>query len=258
MQLHAQRCLVIPDVHQDIAWVERILTKEDSEAAKPDLVVFLGDYFDSRRSPKEHAGVAATCAYLEELRDRLGDRVIFLLGNHDVQYREARRACLARRTPRNLRYQCGAAFSHSAARQIAKHLSARFWSASRLSVIVNGWLLSHAGLSPRLLPFRATANDSLAALEQLEAEALQSIASATAPHPLLQAGLVRGGDAPIGGITWLDWDDEFEDALPLPQLVGHTLSREGARQHGRSWCLDGAQTCYGVLTEDFLQISHAD
>ncbi len=257
MILHSQRCLVIPDVHQDIAWVERIFAKENNGAAKPDLIVFLGDYFDSRRPPEARATIAATCAYLEDLRGRLGNRVIFLLGNHDVQYWESRRACLARRTPRNLRYQCGVSFSPSAAKQIAKHLPSEFWSAARLFVQVNGRLLSHAGLSPKLLPLRATAAESSATLDQLEAAALQSIPAASPPHPLLEAGLVRGGDAPVGGITWLDWENEFEDALTLPQIIGHTVSHEGARQHGRSWCLDGAQSCYGVLTSEKLEISVA-
>ena len=268
MHLHAQRCLIIPDVHQDTAWVERVLAREkvfpaaatapDSAApSPPDLVVFLGDYFDSHRPPEERASVAATCAWLDATRERLGDRAVFLLGNHDIQYWESRRSCLARRTPRNLRHQCGAAFSHSAAKQIAKKLSADFWSAGRLFVCVNGWLLSHAGLSPAFWPSRATAEDALAALDQDAAAALESIVTPTPPHPLLRAGRVRGGEAPVGGLTWLDWDNEFEDALPLPQIVGHTASRLGARQTGRSWCLDGAQSCYGVLFNEKLQVSVA-
>ncbi len=66
------------------------------------------------------------------------------------------------------------------------------------------------------------------------------------PHQyfgLLAAGQARGGDAPVGGITWQDWNLEFKDELPFPQIVGHTQSPEGARQKGRSWCLDGGKTC---------------
>jgi hypothetical protein len=254
MSRQIQRCLVIPDVHQDIAWVERIFAKEDNGTAKPDLIVFLGDYFDSRRPPEERAGVEATCAYLEELRRRLGDRAVFLLGNHDVQYWEARRACLARRTPRNLRYQCGAAFSHSAAKQVAKKLSPEFWSGTRLFIEVNGWLLSHAGLAPAFWPSRATVGKSLAALDADARAALESITTPTPSHPLLQAGVMRGGDAPTGGVTWLDWENEFQDELPLPQIVGHSMNRAGARQTARSWCLDGAQSCYGVLTAKGLRV----
>lgn len=250
MNLSASRCLIIPDVHQDIAWVERILAREPGA----DLVVFLGDYFDSRRSPDERAGVAETCVYLDALRVRLGARGVFLLGNHDVQYLEARAACLAHRTPRQLRYKCGPSFVPSAAKQIAKTLSPEFWSATRLFVNVNGWLLSHAGVARAHWPARTSLAESLVALERDCVAALQSITAPVpapgafrAPHPLLQAGYVRGGDTPVGGLTWLDWDHEFEDALPAPQLVGHTVSPLGARRNGCSWCLDGGQACYGVL-----------
>ena len=67
------------------------------------------------------------------------------------------------------------------------------------------------------------------------------------PQALLAAGKTHGGDAPIGGLTWLDWNDEFSDDLPLPQIVGHTADEVGARQKGRSWCVDGNQSCYAVL-----------
>jgi 3',5'-cyclic AMP phosphodiesterase CpdA len=247
MPLNARRCLIIPDVHQDIAWVERILMREDAGDVSPDLIVFLGDYFDSRRPVTQRAGTAETCVYLDALRVRLGERAIFLLGNHDVQYLEARAACLARRTPRHLRYKCGAAFSHSAAKRIAKDLSPEFWSAARLFVSVNGWLLSHAGVAAEHWPLRAIPVDSLRAFDEACVAALETITAPLASHPLLEAGRVRGGDAEVGGITWLDWDDEFADELPFPQVVGHTSDESGARQRGCSWCLDGGQTCYGVL-----------
>lgn len=265
MRLHAQRCLVIPDVHQDLAWVERILARENAEGTaadpgappRPDLVVFLGDYFDSRRSPAEHATVADTCAWLDAARTRFGERAVFLLGNHDIQYLEARPACLARRTPRVLGTKCGSAFVHNTAKRIAKNLSPEFWSAARLFVCVNGWLLSHAGLALAHWPAAPTPEASLAALDQQCRAVLAALALRRPVHPLLAAGRVRGGDAPVGGITWLDWDEEFEDALPLPQLVGHTASRSGPRRRDRSWCLDGAQTCYGVLTDAGLTLGAA-
>lgn len=244
----ARRCLVIPDVHQDIRWVERILERDTDW----DRVVFLGDYFDSRLPARFHASLSATCEFLDKLRRVLGSRVTFLLGNHDIQYLEARPACLSFRTPRRLRYKCGAAFSHSAAKAIAKELSPEFWDGARLAVSVNGWLLSHAGVAPAHWPEYPAPAESLAAFEVACTTALATLR--TASHPLLQAGEVRGGDAPVGGVTWLDWDDEFSDALPLPQLVGHTASGEGARQKGRSWCLDGMQSTYGVLTGDGLKV----
>lgn len=246
--IHANRCLIIPDVHQNIAWVERVFAQEPDH----ELVVFLGDYFDTYMPPKLRTGVAATCDYLETKRRELGAKAIFLLGNHDIQYLEAKPACDHYRTPRNLHYKCGSAFKHSAASKIAKGLAPEFWQNARLFACVNGWLLSHAGLSPSLWPQRSTITDSLSALNEECQTALLTMKQGA--HPLLQAGKSRGGVAAIGGITWLDWDDEFSDDLPLPQIVGHTGSEQGARRKGRSWCVDGHQTSYGMLSHEGLII----
>lgn len=248
MNAKTARCLIIPDVHQDIAWVDRILEKESGH----DLVVFLGDYFDSRVPVKQRTGVAATCAHLNKLAAESNNRAVFLLGNHDIQYLEAKPACDHHRTPRNLHYKCGSAYSHAAAAKIAKGLTTEFWSKSRLFTQVDGWLLSHAGIAFQFWPQGQSVDAALAALEKESAHAL--VTMKRGPHPLLQAGKSRGGEAAIGGMTWLDWDEEFEDTLPLPQIVGHTPSNLGARQKGRSWCLDGNQTCYGILTKAGLTV----
>ena len=248
MVVNVNRCLIIPDVHQNIAWVDRVLAQE----TECDLVVFLGDYFDTRTPLKMRTGVSATCAYLMKTWQELGRRSVFLLGNHDVQYLEAKPACDQHRTPRNLCYKCGSAYTHAAATKVAKGLSAEFWSNARLFISVNGWLLSHAGVASALWPQQISAVDSLTALDAEATRALTTMRKG--PHPLLQAGAVRGGDAAVGGITWQDWDEEFLDTLPCPQIVGHTASDLGARQKGRSWCLDGSQTCYGELTGENLTV----
>ncbi|MBC7365747.1 MAG: metallophosphoesterase [Undibacterium sp.] len=248
MVLNVRRCLVIPDVHQNVAWVERVLARE----TECDLAVFLGDYFDIRTPLKIRTGVGATCAYLMKTWQERGRKSVFLLGNHDVQYLEAKPACDQYCTPRNLHYKCGSAYTHAAAAEVAKGLSEEFWSGTRLFVSVNGWLLSHAGVAQTLWPPQASTADSLAALEDQAARALTTMRKGA--HPLLQAGAVRGGDATVGGITWQDWDHEFSDALPCPQIVGHTASELGARKKGRSWCVDGNQTCYGVLTGENLTV----
>jgi hypothetical protein len=49
---------------------------------------------------------------------------------------------------------------------------------------------------------------------------------------------------------WLDWDTEFVDDLPLPQVVGHTRGAH-ARNKDRSWCIDCAQTSVALLDPDF-------
>jgi hypothetical protein len=40
-------------------------------------------------------------------------------------------------------------------------------------------------------------------------------------NPWLDAGFARGGLQVVGGITWLDWHDEFKPVSHLNQIVGH-------------------------------------
>lgn len=249
--LHYERCLIIPDVHQDIAWVARILAQEK----EVDRIVFLGDYFDTRRVGPGTAGKEATCEYLMELWLTLGARVQFLLGNHDVQYLEAKPWCDRYQQPRQLLYECGSAFTQKGAQKVAKGLPMEFWRCARLFLPVNGCLLSHAGLTADFWP---QMNDIEQALSVLDAEATDALAmKSEARQRLLDVGRARGGPADVGGLTWLDWDDEFKDGLPLPQIVGHTVSHVGARQKGRSWCIDGFQTCYGLLTPSGFEVRRA-
>ena len=242
--LPRRRCVIVPDVHQDVAWVRRIFERErvmESDAQ----VVFLGDYFDSWKKPPAVAGVAETCRFLLETRAALRGRCVFLLGNHDIQYWEARVACASHRSLRHLHNKCGAAFSHNAAKKITKGLSVEFWLEARLFVVVDGWLLSHAGVAAEHWPTMDSPEDSLGLLEEKCKAALAMMRHGQ--QPLLAAGKSRGGDALKGGLTWLDWNEEFSDDLPLPQIVGHTADEAGARQKGRSWCIDGHQSCYAVL-----------
>lgn len=245
-----QRALLIPDVHQNVGWVRRVLAAE----AGCDQVVFLGDYFDSRGEPE--SSIAATCRFLLELRHDWGDRVTFLLGNHDLQYLEAKWFCDRRRPPLGLRYQCGASYSQTTARKVARGLPAAFWAHARLFLPLEGFLLSHAGVAKAHWPGAATVEDSLQGLERTCRQALANLRGE--PQPILLPGFCRGGSELVGGITWLDWHLEFDDdATPLPQIVGHTVDSQGARRRGRSWCLDGHQSTYGVLAAGELRVAMA-
>lgn len=77
--------LVIPDVHQNHDFLNRILAAERVEDFEH--VVFLGDIFDSRdidfRGPES---AAKTATILKDMRRRLGSKLVLLYGNHDVPY----------------------------------------------------------------------------------------------------------------------------------------------------------------------------
>ena len=246
-RIETDACLLIFDPHQDVEWMEAIIASERKHVSH---VLLGGDYFDSDR-PKVTAHAGRMCDSLVQLAGEWADQITVLLGNHDVHYMETKRWCDLHRTPRapHVNYRCSG-YTTSRAAKIAKKLSWEFWRGCRLFQVVNGWLVSHAGVAGRFWP---PAPDTSAAIDALEKECREAVEKLPFNNfEILQAGEVRGGrPQAIGGITWLDFDREFVDGeVPLPQIFGHTTSHEGARQKGRSWCLDGHQTCYGILHRD--------
>ena len=241
-ELPLGRVLILPDVHMDVAWARAALAQE---ADNWDHLVFLGDYFDSGKRPPEVATHEGVAAFLRETMDRYGDRVTFLLGNHDLPYVESLEAVKAGRDPGEPLTYCPG-FDPDGARALAETVDAAFLRRFRFFVTANGHLLSHAGLHPSFWRDGIPGVDPLDALDGYCAIArekmhLQSL-------PILGCGAARGGPKRVGGITWLDWRHEFEDhpALP-PQIVGHTQDKNGLRWNGRSACIDGGQTCWALL-----------
>jgi len=240
-RISTEACLLIFDPHQDTDWIRRVVQKEKHRVSH---LLLGGDYFDTFREGQV-GGVEDMCDLLLELGDSWRDRITVLLGNHDVHYMEAKRWCDLHRNPKALNYKCSG-YTNNKAKHISKKLSWDFWQSCRLFQQVNGFLISHAGVAGR---FWHPELEIDAAVDALDGHC-QVVLDRLPFHSfaILRPGRERGGEEEKGGITWLDFDTEFSDLdVPLPQIVGHTPSKMGARQNGRSWCLDGFQSCYGIL-----------
>lgn len=236
------KTLLLFDIHQNLPWAEAILAKE---AGNFDHLILGGDYFDTvdRTLPN----VQQTAAWLRDIPQRFGDRVTLLMGNHDIPYAEVFRA---NGMPAKVKYPCSG-FSIDRAQSAYKILEPDwFHQHCCMYTWAGDYLVSHAGLSIHWAQHFGTVKNALAA-------ANSAFRNLHLYSPLLDAGPCRGGHAPMGGITWLDWRFEFEDLPGMPpQIVGHT-GRAGPAQKGRSWCLDGDQTCYGLLDQEGkLTIKH--
>lgn len=242
--------LVIPDVHQNHDFLNRILAAERVEDFEH--VVFLGDIFDSRdidfRGPKS---AAKTATILKDMRRRLGSKLVLLYGNHDVPY-FAEEAFRANGTLKKgyahwaLQELCVRPESHENSEAVHQVWSLAFWNYFKPFALINGHLLSHAGVHSSFL------SNAPYGLESLQKEwdlALRDLIRTGKIGRILKAGGARGGeDGEPGGILWQDWNSEFSDDVHYPQIVGHSAS---AIEHkkGRSWCLDFDQCAYGVLTD---------
>lgn len=242
--------LVVPDVHQDLGFLERVVVRAVKEGA---VLVFLGDFVDGVNPQwRTPAALRAVAEALPELAESHEPGCVFLAGNHDVQALQVARhraALLIAGDEEQVAKLDAALPGAPGYGSLLGAWSQAFLREWRLAEVAHGFLLSHAGVARRFWPWAASpekAGQAEAFLRETDAAWARWLLK-DEEGPLFDVGPGRGGRvAPVGGPLWLDWDSEFVDDLPLPQVVGHTRGRE-ARRKDRSWCIDATQTCAGLI-----------
>lgn len=241
-----ERVLIIADVHQNFAYVDACL-KEDF-----DRVVFLGDWLDTYRpiDGERILSVEKTCLRINDLFKSLGDKAVWLFGNHDLAYF----ATYTRtgHAPKGNPYWCGG-YTRNKACTFNKRIDPEWIRGCELCVGVGPYMLSHAGFSERFLsPYREPWDSAEATYIKWQVERDYALRSQF--HWIGEAGKCRGGDFSSGSPIWLDWDEEFKPIEGMLQIVGHTNS--GGAVHkpkDHSYCLDEDGSCYAIWDKS-LQI----
>jgi len=206
--------LVIPDIHHKTRMADAIMGAPLEQRA--DYVVLLGDYFDDFGDTPEIS--AKTAEWLKQSLAR--PNRIHLMGNHDLHYRYWRHEYM--QNP-------WAGWTIEKARAINDVLTPDDWDKLK-------WfhhephgnrLFSHAGLHPGMLPPLNGDDGELKVRDALITACARATRALEAGgrHPLFRAGHARGGEQPVGGLVWLDWNDEFVP-FEFHQVVGHTPVRE--------------------------------
>ena len=231
------RTIIISDLHNRVDWVEPALS-----SLQYDKVIFLGDYFDDVDDTVEDVKKAAN--WLKQSLPN-PDR-IHLCGTHEMWYR----------FPDN-------PFLHASGNteqksDVINHiLTGKDWNLLKLCCYEQGFLLTHAGVHSYFLGKNNLSRQELLNRIKSETEnALQDVRNGKM-NPWLAAGFARRGLQKVGGITWLDWLDEFEPVPYLNQIVGHTQLRypeEKITENSKNYCLDTKNKHIALLENGVLYV----
>ena len=205
-----KRILVVSDIHQDIQRLHSIIRYES-----PDNIVVLGDWFDSHYSDNLD-DYTRTAKYLLKFVHQ--DNTITLWGNHDLHYFYTND------------YLCCSGYRAVNDEAITEALHPAFNDVKekfKWYIWIDDILCTHAGLYPSFISPTVKNNDDIAKFLIEEEAKIRTKIVQNEPYWAYCAGRARGGQYPRGGITWLDFEHEFDPIVGLRQIVGHTFSRTG-------------------------------
>ena len=221
------RTVIISDLHNRVNWVEPVLSSLDF-----DKVIFLGDYFDEFNDTLD--SIINSAKWLKQSLSIPGR--VHLFGTHDIWYR----------FPNNPFLQAsGNTVINSKA--INKILTEKDWKKIKLYHCEQKFLLTHAGLHPYIIG----KNDFHQVIRPATEKALLDAEDGKV-NPWLDSGFAREGIQPFGGITWLDWNFEFEPIPNLNQIVGHTelkVPEEKSTPNSKNYCMDTRNKHIGIIED---------
>lgn len=225
-----QPLLVIPDVHLRLDRLKDVLQAWGGRGR----VIFLGDFFDDfDDSPETNADMAH---FLKEAILGNKDHTV-IMGNHDLHYHP--------QCPPQLR--CSG-FSEEKMKAIDRVLTLEDFRKFHWATEEGGFLFTHAGLHPRLLPAFAESEPRKLA-QWINSSCRNALDTGDIHEPLLRAGYIRYGSQPVGGVIWMDFR-EYEHIAGVRQIFGHTPLRRHLTtgpDEEASFCIDTHLKCVGVV-----------
>jgi hypothetical protein len=253
--------LIIPDIHQDINGVKKILAVEDINLI--DEVVFLGDWFDSFYEPPKVASFKDTCLFVRDLvwENNKNKKMVFLVGNHDLAYIYNNRSGGHSSVHPSITYWCSGVTKSkiSTFRQVFYDKGLKddwFIENFKIAHRSQGWIFSHAGMINRQIPYGMTVDQVIN--EVLPDVWLNFRNVAYRQNSLISAvGISRGGQDNTGGLLWLDYYSEFNASPDIgKQVFGHSYVPEptatAMNTEYESWNLDTNLKDYAKIRDGRL------
>jgi len=230
------KILVVPDIH--CKWQKADYIVKRFEA---DKVVLLGDYFDNfGDSPKLNG---RTAEWLIKFLNEEGH--IALLGNHELNYFQGKCIC-----------QCSG-YSKAKSDRIDQIMSLADWRKLVPYYFNQGWYFTHAGISKYIGEHPINGFDPLSFNKTIERDYESMIMCNSFHSTCFRVGRYRGGRAKSGGITWCDFNHEFEPIEGLKQVFGHTPLKE-PKNIGDNWCIDTHLKHVAIIENGLLRVVAVD
>lgn len=206
-----EKTLIISDVHNRTHIAEFIIKNENA-----DVVIFLGDYFDSFGDDLNLDLVRETAKWFSWSINQ--PNRIHLCGNHDIPYW----------FPDNKYLECPG-FDRYKWLQIRDIVSEKDWRKLKFHYnLDNKWLLSHAGLHPFWISNIKSGEYFKSNIETINKFLLQSeinfltAAGRNEKYWFSSWSRARSGNPYPGGLLWCDFHGDFNVIIGVNQLVGHT------------------------------------
>ena len=200
------RVITIGDIHGSTLW-------KDVKVDEYDKVIFMGDYTDHWTYTDQH--ILKNLSEIIVLKEINPDKVVLLLGNHDLQYMFGGRL----HSCSGFRPQMQPTLYELFTEKKDLFQAAYYYKAEKGTE----WLWTHAGVSA---PWYATRFMHVIEKMGIENENLGdqlNLAFESYMKELFDVGYERYGNHPNGGPFWADRSETQHDPLPnINQIIGHT------------------------------------
>lgn len=223
-----KKLLIIPDIHGRSNW------KDIVENSNYDKVIFLGDYLDPYPGEATKREAIDNFREIIEFKNTNKEKVILLLGNHDVPYysKDYFIEYLCRYDHQN----------HKEIEELFKQTDFQFTYLREGNDHLCDVLFSHAGVNQRWF-------EQIESPEDLESFCKNNI------QELAQCSYMRGGMASQGSLIWADVREHLISAEHYNafQIFGHTYSSTPIISYYIAM-LDAGSKAYATLEGNLLKI----
>lgn len=207
MTIERNKIIVNPDIHGRKFW--------KTDDADETFTVFVGDYLDPY--PFENITVEDAIPNFKEIieyKKQHMDNVVLLLGNHDMPYFSDKYYHLSRYHSRHSNYY------HKEIQDIFLENKGLF----KLAVVVNGVLITHAGVNNHWLTNELGLSEDATAEETADAiNKMLDDESDRGMRNLYMVSWHRGGYDNYASCVWMDVHEMTNNETTYKQIFGHTL-----------------------------------